>query len=282
MSDKELTAEEVQATLDAVKAKQKPAEGEVQPAVTKYTCPDCGDEFEIEDGMFPTPTQGSHVWTGMVCKQCWINQRNQFFAPRHQDVRRPNSILGNLNSLGVNVRRHGHLKLELLSEGPAKTAADEFIASVAKAGDWGEVTGLYIWGPTGTGKSQLAVCVLRQLIEMGVVHPQGVVYDRARSMVTQLQDRYTTGRVDEFSQRRAKAKLWVYEDAGTEKLTADAFRVVEDIFDRREGHPTIITSNLDRPKLVEHWKGTSPIDRFRSRLAPYVPIQLTGKDKRIG
>jgi chromosomal replication initiation ATPase DnaA len=291
----ELTAEEVQAKLERTKKRIKAATEDVPQevrdalkaerpgtnAVTDYVCKDCGEVFGIEDGIFPPPPATGYSTMVPVCKPCWIKQRNEVFEPRHPVVEGSDKALETLNTLGVNVRRHGHLSLEHMSEGPARTGAEAFIASVAKAGHWGEVHGIYIWGPTGTGKSQLAVCVLRQLLALGLVHARGVVYDRARSMVTQLQDRYTTGRVDEFSERRAKSKLWIYEDAGTEKLTPDAFRVVEDIFDRREGHPTIVTSNLNRPGLMKHWSQTSPVERFRSRLAPYVSIQLKGKDKRF-
>ena len=277
----EITVQEVQAKLDERRAQVEPDANQVQAGGVNLVCPDCGESFVLDPdgnvGLKLSEAAMAHI----TCPACYRKKRSTVFSPRHQDVPPADSIMDNLNTLGVNVRRHGHMSLSGYSGGPARSSAEAFIAEVAKAGHWGEVGGIYIWGPTGTGKSQLAVCILKQLLQTGIMHPRGVVYDRARSMVTQLQDRYTTGRVDEFSDRRAKAKLWVYEDAGTEKLTQDAFRVVEDIFDRREGHPTIVTSNLCREELVRYWATAAKVDRFMSRLGPYRPINLQGKDRRF-
>jgi hypothetical protein len=118
------------------------------------------------------------------------------------------------------------------------------------------------------------------LIEAGV-SGRAIVYDRARAMVTQLQDCYGTSNVDVFSERRRRCKLWVYEDAGTEKLTPDAYRILEDIIDRREGHPTIITSNLERGELATRWQEIAGWERFQSRLAPFRSAKMDGLDLRF-
>lgn len=188
-------------------------------------------------------------------------------------------ILVDLDALGVNVRRHGHLSLDDLGGSPPVQAARAFVQATLAAGDWQEVDGLYLHGPTGTGKSQVAVSVVRALLEAGVPVRQ-IVYDRGRAMITQLQDRYGTGTVDEFSERRRRARVWVYEDAGTEKLTADAFRVLEDVLDRREGCPTLITSNYDRETMANRWAEQEGWLRLRSRLAPYRSVKMDGADRR--
>lgn len=184
-----------------------------------------------------------------------------------------------LDGLGVNVRRHGHLHLAELGESAVVLAAQAFVDDTLRAGRWDEVRGLYLHGPTGTGKSQVAVSVIRALLEGGVP-PLGIVYDRGRAMITQLQDRYGTGQVDEFSERRRRCRVWIYEDAGTEKLTPDAFRVIEDIFDRREGCPTLVTSNYDRETMATRWNEMEGWARLRSRLAPFKSVEVSGADRR--
>jgi DNA replication protein DnaC len=186
-----------------------------------------------------------------------------------------------LETLGVNVRRHGHVQLHELQHAEARARLEAFATEVVQAGRWAETRSLYLWGPTGTGKSQAAVAAIRALIVAGMP-PRRMVYDRGRALVTQLQDRYTTGHVDEFSEARRTALLWVYEDAGTEKLTPDSFRVLEDILDRREGCPTIITTNLSREDFSQRWSVVTGWERLRSRLGPYVAVEFKGMDRRLG
>ncbi|GMV06734.1 MAG: hypothetical protein AMXMBFR53_30090 [Gemmatimonadota bacterium] len=188
-------------------------------------------------------------------------------------------VLDTLDGMGVNVRRHGQLRLDELGDSPAVMAARDFVAATLSAGTWQEVEGLYLHGPTGTGKSQLAVAVVRELLEAGIPASR-IVYDRGRALITQLQDRYGTGQVDEFSERRRRARVWIYEDAGTEKLTPDAFRVIEDIFDRREGCPTLVTSNYTREVMANRWNEMEGWARLRSRLAPYRSVEMSGIDRR--
>ena len=291
--ENEPTVEELQEKLEAVRGMQKNL-AEVIPKLnamvpertSSFDCPQCGNTFPLNTGWIEDTIQkvtGEPYEAGsLICRECYIKARNVPMVERRpgEDAGIP-AILATLESIGVNLRLHGHLTIAQLSEGPANDAARRLIGEMAAAGRTGRVSGLYIWGGTGTGKSQLAVCVIRELVYLKILNEKNVVYDRARAMITQLQDRYATGRVDEFSDRRRRARLWVYEDAGTEKLTPDAFRIFEDILDARDGHPTIITSNLNRSQLIDRWVDAASVERFRSRISIFHPIQLTGKDRRF-
>lgn len=199
-------------------------------------------------------------------------------------------ILATMDALGVNVHRHGYLTvgphagelatLGLLGTSNGIIAAQAFVAAVLSAGAWRAVEPLYLHGPTGTGKSQVAACVVRALLEAGT-RSSDIVFDRGRAMIIQLQDRYKTGQVDEFGATRGKARVWIYEDAGTEKLTPDAFRVFEDILDRREGRATLMTSNLPREEMANRWADQDGWVRLRSRLGPFNAVKMDGDDLRF-
>lgn len=275
-------AEEIQARLDE-KRKEREAEKPLVETTAEveqqYTCSRCGEDFAMTTG------GGLHIAVEptamMLCPACYIAERSKPIVHEPPPPKRcsPEEVVAALLAIGVNVRKHGHLKIEDLSP-EAQGAAEAFVTLVGAAGRYGEVSGLYVFGPVGTGKSQLAVSIIRRFLYMGILRERDIVYDRARSMITELQDRYTTGRVHEFSEARYRAGLWVYEDAGTEKHTPDAFRVMEDIFDHRDGHPTIVTSNLNRPDLVKVWDQHGA-DRFRSRLAPFKTLLVGGLDRRF-
>jgi chromosomal replication initiation ATPase DnaA len=277
---------QIQAKLEQVRAAaQSMPPVQAEDLTTRRTCVRCGESFDImEKGLFRLPTT-TDIPGATICRECWIEERNKIPSD-HREQRAGfatprTDILDRMDKLGINVRMHGRLTLSDMGHGPGRDAAMEFIDAFLSSGKYEPTTGLYIHGITGTGKSQLAVSIIRQLLAVGSLHSNGVIYDRARALVTQIQDRYTTGKVDEFSEARARTRLWVYEDAGTEKLTPDAFRIVEDILDRREGHATIITSNLSRPKLVAQWGDVAIVDRFRSRLALFKSVELTGSDRRF-
>lgn len=248
----------------------------VKPSVA--TCRGCGADYEaamVGGRMVPT-----------YCPACMARLDGEPL----DGERRPWRILEDLDALGLNVQRHGHLTLgphagqpatlDILGGAPGVEAVRRFVASVLQAGPWRATEPMYLFGPTGTGKSQAVFSAVRALLEAGV--PRGdIVYDRGRAMVIQLQDRYGTGRVDEFSERRRRARVWVYEDAGTEKLTADAFRIFEDILDAREGRASLMTSNYSREDMANRWADQDGWARLRSRLGPWTAVEMGGADLRF-
>jgi hypothetical protein len=246
-------------------------------------CP-CGTVFDAE-----VMTLGEVRVAPTHCPACYLAIRNQ---PVHAGrvATTEDQVLEDMEWLGVNLQEHGWLEygpnagkpatLDNLGISPGVTAARNFVRRLVDAGRWRAVVPLYLWGPTGTGKSQTGVAVIRAALEAGIPR-QEIVYDRGRAMVTQLQDRYTTGTVDEFSAKRGRARLWVYDDTGTEKLTPSAFAAVEDILDRRGGKASLITANHNREETANRWASQDGWVRLRSRLGPYHEVEMGGQDWRF-
>lgn len=244
----------------------------------------CGQTFEAEvlfvGGARIAPTR---------CPACYLEVRNAPVREAGQPTGE-DQVLEDLEWLGVNINEHGWLRegpnagkpgtLDNLGTSPGVTAARSLVRRMLDAGRWRPVTPLWLHGPTGTGKSQTAVAIVRAALEAGIPRHE-IVYDRGRAMIVQLQDRYTTGSVDEFSAIRGRARLWVFEDAGAEKLTESAFRAFEDIIDRRAGKASCITSNDTREQTANRWASQDGWLRLRSRLAPFHAVEMGGQDWRF-
>lgn len=249
----------------------------VRTSTDTRTCinPDCGAEFEA-----PVVGIGPATLGPKRCPECTAEEE----AQEELDAvsRRPSvSPEVELERIGVNVRKHLVVTLEEMGESKATKFAETFVHDVLSASRIDFVKGLYLSGETGVGKTQLAVATIRELLERG--YQDSVVFDRARSLITTVQDRYGHGSVDAVIDRRRSAGVWVLDDIGTEKPTPDAFRILEDIIDRREGHPTILTSNFKPAELAEHWAPQDVVGRFQSRIGPqnYRYVDMVGADRRI-
>jgi predicted ATPase len=243
---------------------------EIRTETETRTCA-CGVAFEAQVSVFGKARLGPSRC--IVCEEAEKERYRQAFAAEVGDP------LARLAAAGVNVRKHGGLKLSDM--GPAAELARKFVRQTVRAGPWDFVQGLYLAGPTGVGKTQLAVATMRELVEQD--YRGRIVFDRARALITTIQDRYGSGNVDEAIATRRNAGLWVLDDIGTEKPTPDAFRILEDILDCREGHPTILTSNLEREALAQQWADKDGLGRFRSRIGPqnYEVVVLDGDDRRF-
>jgi hypothetical protein len=245
---------------------------EIRTETETRTC-QCGTDFRADVAVFGRARLGPTRCP--VCDAAETERHRQAFVSEVGDP------LPRLAAVGVNVRKHGGLTLDDMGTASAIIIARSFVRRTMRAGAWDFLQGLYLAGPTGVGKTQLAVATMRELVDQG--YRGRIVFDRARALVTTIQDRYGSGNVDDAIASRRTAGLWVLDDIGTEKPTPDAFRILEDILDCREGHPTILTSNLEPGQLAEQWADKDNLGRFRSRIGPqnYESVVLDGDDRRF-
>lgn len=238
--------------------------------VTQETrsCIHCGQSFEAT----VTAVFGSKI-TANVCTSC-----------ADDDPARPTiDVQQSLSKIGVNVRRHGECTIDGFEGNrlPAD-AAHRFVSEVRAAGYWSSVRGLLLCGNTGTGKTHLAVAIIRALVATGTP-PHKIIFDRASRLITEIQDTYGTGKTAKVLEARESALLWVLDDLGAEKATADSLRILHDLLDAREGHPNVITTNFMPDEMGRRFKDEDGWARIASRLASrnFRAVKVNGADRRF-
>jgi DNA replication protein DnaC len=193
-------------------------------------------------------------------------------------------LLELLARAGANPNEHGRATLANWDAAGATlapvTAARQFLEEVRAAGKYEPVRGLYLYGGTGTGKTHLAVGVVRELLTDLTWRPESIVYDHAAELMSRIQSTYSGGNTFDLLERRFDARLWVLDDLGTERGSDDVARHLTLIFTRRAMRPTLVTSNLSPAEMERH---RPELARVISRLGPsyYRHAKVAGRDRRF-
>jgi DNA replication protein DnaC len=141
----------------------------------------------------------------------------------------------------------------------------------------GEHYGLFLHGPPGTGKTHLAVALLKDAGKRE--------YDTFTTVANLLMKLRDSFRKDaerseaDIIRQYSKANLVVLDDLGAEKTSEFALQSLYIIIDKRysEMRPTIITSNLTVDEIAEKVG-----DRIASRIAGMCRVvELKGRDRRL-
>ena len=130
-----------------------------------------------------------------------------------------------------------------------------------------------LYGPTGTGKTHLAVAIVQRCLRIG---DKGVLFFMVSELLRQLKDEFDTG-VRILDTKLRSPHLLVLDDAFAERETDWARATVLDLlrFRHAEGAPTILTTNLAPGQIA----GADA--RTMSRLAEGVVVQTTKRDYRL-
>lgn len=142
---------------------------------------------------------------------------------------------------------------------------------------------LYLWGPTGTGKSCAAAVAYRQWRPSATWMSLSELCDLLKAFgVSPIQTIQSGGQAVEIT----LAKFWtrlrdqglvVVDEIGTREATAHRYDAFRDLLEIRKGKPLIVTGNLDpSDKLGEIYD-----ERIQSRISAGVLMEVKGGDRRI-
>jgi len=153
---------------------------------------------------------------------------------------------------------------------------EEIVSELQKHDDF--TTSIFITGPVGVGKTHLAVAFMRQTMFKSVNEQR---FFTANDIILKLKSTINSDTKTEagvFSELKARMKMLIIDDIGTERPTEYAMQAWYKIIDDRYSimAPTIYTSNLSIPEFAERYG-----DRMASRLSSGLIIKLKGTDYRL-
>ena len=160
-------------------------------------------------------------------------------------------------------------------------AQDSILSALKFTENFGnEFENLLITGDAGTGKTFLANCIAKKLIDNGV----SVLYLSAVDFFD-LCKKYRLAQHEDMKDAAHEmnfvinAECLIIDDLGTETGTASTNSQLFNCIEKRflGKHPTVITTNLNKEDIAARYS-----DRIRSRLlANYSYLKMPGDDNRI-
>lgn len=175
---------------------------------------------------------------------------------------------------------------EFFSE-PVKMKPIHDFCELYSSTDFGDRPNLLFWGKSGTGKTFMAICVARKILEQGIP----VLIIRAPELMEAMdeyrtlkrsfspdavRDLYITG----LRERIFNADFLVIDELGVEAKGPNNVSDLLQILGTRHqgGKVTLITTNLSLAELEKHYD-----NRVYSRLmGDFTTLQFEGKDIRTG
>jgi len=137
-------------------------------------------------------------------------------------------------------------------------------------------------GSCGTGKTHLAVCLMRRIWikNYNMSQDKTPLYKSYPDLLTAIKQSWTGNPADEYRwiDRLVNAPVLLLDDLGIGNHTDWSRSIVYQVIDKRyrERLQTIITTNLTLDKLAEVID-----DRIASRLSDGIIIRMEGKDWRL-
>lgn len=157
--------------------------------------------------------------------------------------------------------------------------AGKLVDEIKRASDEIPLPNIFLFGSTGSGKTHLAISILKRHLESGRAVRRKIVYSPAIEFYAMLKEAMDSKLLDYdlIIGNAIEADLLVFDDLGGEKVSEWSIEVLNRIADKRycEMRPTIVTSNL-APVEVEKRYGA----RIASRLCTGHVFQIKLPDFR--
>lgn len=135
---------------------------------------------------------------------------------------------------------------------------------------------LYMFGPTGLGKTHLAMAIACEVLQKGF----GVIYSITQNLLSEIEKEHFSFNKDTKTLDNAmQCDLLVLDDFGAEFATPFTIAAVNNIIHTRlnANKPTIITTGLDFKQVEKTYQS-----RLLSRITGgYVSLSFVGNDIRI-
>ena len=234
-------------------------------------CPSCGGPANI---ILDTV---SLKWNSMACETCCKKQQDE--QSRINYTQKRDSFLERINDYLTSFGVAKRFINASLSDFPEQYHA------IAKSDK-----GLFLTGPRGTGKTHLAVAIMRYIC-MAIAHRSvselqpisGMpLFVSAPDLLLEIRDCFqenATNSEREIIEKYSSIPVLVLDDLGAEKSTEWSLQTFYTVIDRRyrEMRKTIITSNLSIAELSEKLG-----DRIASRIVEMCDIKIIqGDDRRL-
>lgn len=232
-------------------------------------CPVCGRPLEPR----PIAILGETLWVCCVHPEC-----EAAYEAQEAERRRRERVRRLLLASGL-PRRH-----ETYTWEAARDLVDSQAVEAVETWAWGPV-GMYLHGPVGTGKTGLAVLLVRREIEQ---HQRRCMFLGVPALLEDLRAGFAGHRGSdnaEMLRRAADADLLVLDDIGAERPTEFARETVLRLINARleQGLPTIYTSNFSLGELYRRLCGDDPLEaRTADRIVDRIAEGTRGRVVAVG
>ena len=185
---------------------------------------------------------------------------------------------------GLSGLRVIHQKMEFENYNPITEIQKRIVSKIQELfkAEKEQKLNILITGPVGTGKTHLAVSILKKIFRNGSHSGVRFRYVTGTELLHQIRSTYSqnSGKsTEETIERFSKIPYLLIDDFGAEKISDWAREIFYLIIDNRYGdeRPTVITSNLNAKELAKKID-----DRLMSRiLHSCMVLTMDGDDYRL-